>query len=237
MSLKCVVIDKELSAIELITNFIQSFPALRLLQTFDDVITGGEFLRNSRVDLLFIELSMPANAAIKLVKSISDKIMIIFTVAGKRLTPEVLDMDVLDYLVKPFRFERFARAIAKATERLHPVNPESQMGETIYVRSTYHLVKINLNEIEYIESMENYIKIHLSSDKPVMALMPLKKMNDKLPQEKFIRIHRSYIIPLGKIKYIGNKKIKMSEAELPVSDSYLTALKGIIKKNKFSSEN
>ncbi len=230
MSLKCVVIDKELSAIELITNFIQCFPALRLLETFEDLITGGEFLRNNRVDLLFIELNMPANAAIKLVKSISDKIMIIFTVAGKRLTPAVLDMDVLDYLVKPFGFERFARGIAKATERLHSTNPEIRMGETIYVRSTYHLVKINLNEIEYIESMENYVKIHLSNDKPVMALMPLKTMNDKLPQGKFLRIHRSYIVPLDKIKYIGNKKIKLSKAEVPVSDSYLTAVKELIKK-------
>jgi len=230
MSLKCVIIDKELSAIELMTNFIKSCPALRLLQTFDDVITGGEFLRNNRVDLLFIELSMPANAAIKLVKSISYKVMIIFTIAGKRFAPEVLEMDVLDYLVKPFIFDRFARAIAKATERLHLVNPDSQTGEAIYVRSTYHLVKINLNDIEYIESMENYVKIHLTNDKPVMALIPLKIMIDRLPQEKFVRIHRSYIIPLDKIKYIGNKKIKVSATELPVSDSYLTAVKELMKK-------
>ena len=230
MSLKCVVIDNELPAIELLTKFIKSCPALRLLQTFDDVITGGEFLRNNRVDLLFIELSMPANTAIKLVKSISDKLMIIFTIAGKRLAPEVLEMDVLDYLVKPFIFDRFARAIDKATERRHLITPQSQTGEAIYVRSTYHLVKINLNDIEYIESMENYVKIHLSNDEPVMALMPLKIMNDRLPQEKFARIHRSYIIPLDKIKYIGNKKIKLNAAELPVSDSYLATIKELVNK-------
>jgi two-component system, LytTR family, response regulator len=230
MSLKCIVIDKELSAIELATNYIQRFPALKLLQTFDDVITGGEFLHNNRIDLLFIELSMPANAAITLVKSLSYKLMIIFTVACKRLTPDVLELDALDYLVKPIAFERFARAVAKATNRYHHIDSGREPGGTIYIRSTYHLVKINLDEIEYIESMENYSKIHLSQDKPVMTLMPLKIIIDKLPREKFVRIHRSYIIPLDKIKYIGNRKIKLNAAELPVSGSYLTALKVLIKK-------
>ena len=230
MSLKCIVIDKELSAIELVTNYIQRFPALKLLQTFDDVITGGEFLRNNSIDLLFIELSMPANTAINLVKSLSDKLMIIFTVACKQLTPEVLKLDTLDYLVKPITFERFTRAVVKATDRHHHIDPEKETGGAIYIRSTYHLFKINLDEIEYIESVENYIKIHLSQDKPVMTLMPLKIIMDKLPQERFVRIHRSYIIPIDKIKYIGNKKIKLSIAELPVSDSYVTALKGLMSK-------
>jgi len=230
MSLKCIIIDKDLSAIEILTRFIQGFPRLKLLEVFDNVIAGSEYLRNHDIDLLFIELSIPANAAINLVKSLSEKMMVIFTVASKQLSPEVLELGALDYLVKPFTFERFARAVDIAADRHPPTNLEKETGGTIYIRSTNQLVKINLNEIEYIESMENYIKIHLSQDKPVMTLMPLKIIIDKLPQEKFVRIHRSYIIPLDKIKYIGNKKIKLSVAELPVSDSYLPALKGLMNK-------
>lgn len=230
MSLKCIIIDKELSAIEIIGRYIERFPGLRLLEVFDNVITGSEYLHNHHIDLLFIELSMPSNAAINLTKSVSGKMMVIFTVAAKQLSPEVLELGALDYLVKPFTFERFARAVAIAMDRHQPANLEKETGGTIYFRSTYHLVKINLNEIEYIESMENYSKIHLSQDKPVMTLMPLKTIIEKLPQEKFVRIHRSYIVPLDKIKYIGNKKIKLSVAELPVSDSYLSALKGLMNK-------
>ncbi|MEP7376677.1 MAG: LytTR family DNA-binding domain-containing protein [Chitinophagaceae bacterium] len=230
MSLKCIVIDKELSAIELMGNFIQRFPGLKLLEVFDNVIAGSEYIRDNSIDLLFIELSMPANTAIKLVRSISEKIVVIFTVACKQLTPEVLDLDILDYLVKPITFDRFAKAITKITDRYHNITREKETGGTIYIRSTYQLVKINLNEIEYIESVENYSKIHLSGDKPVMTLMPLKIIIDKLPHGKFVRIHRSYIIPLDKIKYIGNRKIKLSVAELPVSESYLPALKELVNK-------
>ena len=230
MSLKCIIIDKELSAIEIVASFIESFPRIKVLEVFDNVIEGSEYLRNHLIDLLFIELSMPSNEAINLVKSLPERMKVIFTVAAKQLSPEVLELGALDYLVKPFTFERFARAVAIAMERHQPANLEKETGGTIFIRSTYHQVKINLNEIEYIESMENYSKIHLSQDKPVMTLMPLKIIIDKLPQEKFVRIHRSYIIPLDKIKYIGNKKIKLSVAELPVSDSYLSALKGLMNK-------
>jgi len=230
MSLKCIIIDKELSAIEIVANFIESFPRIKLLEVFDNVIEGSEYLHKHSIDLLFIELSMPSNAAINLVKSLAERMMVIFTVAAKQLSPEVLELGALDYLVKPFTFERFARAVAIATDRHQPANLEKETGGTIFIRSTYQQVKINLNEIEYIESMENYSKIHLSQDKPVMTLMPLKTIIEKLPQEKFVRIHRSYIIPLDKIKYIGNKKIKLSVAELQVSDSYLSTLKGLMNK-------
>jgi len=230
MSLKCIVIDNDLSSIGLITRLMSHFPGIRLLEVFDNVIAGSEYLRAYDIDLLFIELSLPGNAAIQLVKSLSERIMVIFTVAAKQLSPEVLELGAIDYMVKPFTLERLAKAVSLATDRRKEVHVDQEIGGTIYIRSTYHLVKINLNEIEYIESMENYIRIHRSQDKPVMTLMPLKTIIDKLPPEKFVRIHRSYIIPLDKIKYIGNKKIRLSAAELPVSGSYLTILKELMNK-------
>jgi two-component system, LytTR family, response regulator len=230
MLLKCIAIDKEFAACELITSYIESFPALKLLQTFDDVMTGGEFLRYNQVDLLFIDLSIPVDTAINLVKSIQDKILIIFTLACKQLPTEVLRLDVLDYLVKPITFERFTRAAEKAIDQHEKINPAKSHSGTIYIRSAYQLIKVDLDEIEYIESVENYIKIHLTNGKSVMTLMPLKVIIEKLPQEKFVRIHRSYIISVDKIKYIGNRKIKLNIAELPVSNSYLINLNILLKK-------
>jgi DNA-binding LytR/AlgR family response regulator len=229
MLLKCVAIDKDLTALELISNYLEGFPALKLLQTFDDVLTGGEFLRYNRIDLLFIELNMPGNSAIELVRSIQEKLLIIFTIGSKQLPREILELNALDYLIKPIAFERFASAVDKA---VHHSQHENQLvaGEVIYIRSTYQLIKINLDEIEYIESVENYIKFHLSNGKSVMTLMPLKIIIEKLPQERFVRIHRGYIIAIDKIKYIGNKKIKMSTIELPVGDTYLMNLAVLIKK-------
>jgi two-component system, LytTR family, response regulator len=226
MLLKCIAIDKEHAALDLISNYIESFPALKLLQTFDDILAAGEFIRLNEVNLLILEANMPDSMALDLVRSLKEKLLIIFTVGCAQLPAAILDLDVLDYLIKPFSFDRFARAAEKAIELYNPISPSA---DTIYIRSTYQLVKINLDEIEYIESAENYIKVHLLNGKSVMALMPLKSILEKLPMDRFVRIHRGYIIAINKIQYILNRKVKLSEAELPVGDSYLTRLKELIQ--------
>jgi two-component system LytT family response regulator len=228
MLLKCIAIDKEHSALELISSYIDAFPALKLLQTFDDILAASEFLRRNEVNLLIIEAGLPDLSAIDLIKSLGEKLLIIFTVGIAQLPAAILDLDVIDYLIKPFGFERFAKAAEKAIEQF---NPASLSPGTIYIRSTYQLVKINLDEIEYIESAENYIKIHLLNSKSIMALMPLKAILEKLPADKFVRIHRGYIISVNKIQYFLNRKVKLREAELPVGESYLLKLKEIIHKS------
>lgn len=227
MFLRCVVIDKEPAALEIIKTYIKAIPGLKLLQTFADVLAGGEFLRNNQIDLLFIEASLPGNATVSLLKSFREKFLIIFTVDRQYFPREVFDFEALDYLVKPFSLERFARAAVKAIN----INQTwTTIEQPIYIRSTYQLIKINLSEIEYIESAENYVKVHLSDGKIIMSLMPLKTIIEKLPSEKFMRIHRSYIIAVDKIKYIVHKKIKLGLAELPVSSSYLKKFNVLINK-------
>ena len=218
MFLRCVVIDKEPAALEIIKSYVEAIPGLKLLQTFADVLAGGEFLRKNKIDLLFIEACMPGNAAVSLIKSFREKFLIIFTVGCQYFPREIFDFEALDYLVKPFSLERFARAAVKA---INVKQTRITTEQPLYIRSTYQLIKINLNEIEYIESAENYVKVHLSDGKIIMSLMPLKTIIEKLPSEKFMRIHRSYIVAVDKIKYIVNKKIKLGLTELPVSSSYL----------------
>jgi DNA-binding LytR/AlgR family response regulator len=174
---------------------------------------------------------MPDITGIDLVRSLTEKPMIIFTTAYKKFAIEGFELDALDYLLKPISFERFERAINKAIDQYRFRTAQKNVSEQpLFVRSEYQLVKIDLNEIEYIESVEDYLKIHRTTGRPVMTLMTLKAILEKLPPEKFKRIHRSYVIPLSKIKSVVNRKVKLTNVELPISDSYVDSLSEWIKK-------
>lgn len=229
MALRCIAIERKFPSLALISDYIRLFPGLELLQGFNDISTAAEFLHKNNIDLLFIELYLPLDKMIKEVRSLQKKLLIIFTINSKSLPTDVLKLDAVDYLVKPFSYVQFTKAVDKAISLYEKRNTADQHSDVIYVRSMYQLIRVQLDEVEYIESMENYIKIHFSNGKFIMALMPLKKILEKIPQEKFVRIHRSYIIALDKIKNIGSKKIKLSFAELPAGDSYFSNLKKIIR--------
>lgn len=222
MVLKCIAIDDEPLALRLISEYVSRFPALQLIKTFDDAISGAEFLKSKPVDLLFIDINMPDITGIDLVRSLEVKPMVIFTTAYKNFAYEGFELEALDYILKPIDFKRFEKAVEKAIDYYHYKNnttPE-QPEESLYVYSEYRMVKIELSAIEYIESMEDYIKIHIANAKTVLTLMPLKKVLEKLPADKFQRIHRSYIVPVNKIRSIQNRKVKLTDVELPVSESY-----------------
>jgi DNA-binding LytR/AlgR family response regulator len=226
MELTCVAIDDEPLALELLRQHTSRFPELKLLHCFNDAVEAISYLKNNSVDLLFVDVNMPDVTGIDLVKSLPEKPMIIFTTAYKKFAIDGFELDAIDYLLKPIEFNRFAKAVNKAMDFSHYKNAGKQKEEEhIFVRSEYQLVKINLNEIEYIESMEDYLKIHLSSGKFVMTLMTLKGMLDKLPSDRFQRIHRSYVVALPKVKSVLNKRVRLQSTELPVSDSYSDFIK------------
>lgn len=230
MKIKCVVIDDEPLALVVIEKMIQKYPKLNLVTSFDDAIAGAEFLRQHNIDLLFIDINMPDISGLDLVRSLAEKPMIIFTTAHKDFAIESYELDALDYLVKPIKQDRFEKAVHKAIEYYNYKHSKNIVdGEALFVRSEYQLLKINLKEIEYIQSLEDYCKIHLVNAKPIMTLMPLKAILEKLPKDEFKRIHRSYIISLSKIVSIRNRKVKVTSTELPVSNSYLSSLTHWIK--------
>jgi two-component system LytT family response regulator len=222
--MKCVAIDDEPLALNVLQNYISAFPALELAATFDDAIEGAIFLKQNPVDLLFIDINMPDLSGLELVSQLAIKPMIIFTTAHKKFAHEGFELEAVDYLLKPITIERFEKAVNKALERYHfKKSHENDTAESIVVRSEYKMIKIALGDIEMIEAMEDYIKIHLMSSKhPVLTLMSLKGILEELPENKFSRIHRSYIVPNALVKSIQNKKVKLlTDRELPVSDSYL----------------
>lgn len=225
MSLKTVIIDDEPLALEVLNQFIRKVPSLQLIQSFDDAVAGKEFLDSGAVDLLFIDINMPDLKGTELVRTLETKPLVIFTTAYANHALEGFELDAIDYLVKPISFERFTKAVQKATE-FHALKKSAKPEtDSLFVRSEYQLVKITFGDILYIESLEDYLKIHLASGRPVMTLMTMKAVLDKLPPSQFARIHRSYIVPLSKIKSVVNRKVSLGTVELPVSSSYLDFIK------------
>lgn len=230
MQIKCIAIDDEPPALELIKGYLSKFPALKLVQSFDDAIAAAEFLRDNSVDLLLLDINMPDITGLELVRSLREKPLIIFTTAHRKFAVEGFDLDAVDYLLKPIEFERFSKAVNKAIEYYRYKKPgKTEDKEALFVRSEYQLIKIKIEEIEFIESLEDYIKIYVTTGKPVMTLMTIKSILEKLPQEKFMRIHRSYIIPFSKIKSVSGKKVRLTNTELSVSDSYIDDLKARLR--------
>ena len=223
MQLRCVAIDDEPLALQLIREYTGKFSELRMVQTFDDAINGAEFLRNNDVDLLFIDINMPDVTGIELARSLDKKPLIIFTTAYKNFAFEGFELEAVDYLLKPIDFERFTKAVSKAMEFFqYKQNAKELTGASLFVRSEYKMVKIDLGDIEYIEALEDYVKIHVTNSKPILTLKTLKSVLEKLPPDKFKRIHRSYIVPTAKVQSILNRKARLaSGAELPISNNYL----------------
>lgn len=232
MVYKCIAVDDELPALELIKNYVLQLPSLQLLHTFNDAVSAGEFLRNNSVDILFVDINMPDINGIDLVSSLPEKPLIIFTTAYRKFAYEGFELEAVDYLLKPISPDRFKKSVNKAIELLQVrTQPKAAAEECIFVRSEYKMVKVELANIDYIEGLEDYIKIHIEGSRPVLTLMTMKSFIEKLPTDKFLRIHRSYIVSLSKIGTVGNKRITLKNGTvLPVSDSYTDILNRYIKK-------
>jgi len=220
--IKCIAIDDEPLALALVKKYIEQIPELILVQTFDDPIAGVAFLRNHEIDLLFLDINMPDTGGVNMLRSLEKKPLTIFTTAYKNSAVEGFEPEAVDYLVKPIEFELFQKAVNRAIEfHQHRQHAKLSSAEHLFVRSEYRMLKIDLHEIDYIEGLEDYIRIHLSGKKPVLTLMTMKSVLEKLPSDKFKRIHRSYIVSVDKVNSILNRKVKLtSGVQLPISNNH-----------------
>lgn len=221
-TINCVTIDDEPHALELLKEYISRIPFLNLLRSFNDAIAGRDYLLTNQVDLLFIDINMPDISGLKLVESLPSRPIVIFTTAHKKFALEGFELDAVDYLLKPISPDRFERAVGKAAEYFNYRSAAvTEMPEALFVYAEYRIVKIELETIVYIESLEDYIRLYIDNEKPVLTLMTLKKVLEKLPASDFRRIHRSYIVPVKKVRAIHNRRVTLiNGTELPVSDSY-----------------
>jgi len=230
MKIKAVAIDDEPLALEIVKQYCTRLPDIDLVQTFDNAVAGLEYIHQNKPDLLFIDIDMPDINGIDLINSIAIKPMIIFTTAYKEFALDGFELDAVDYLLKPFSLERFEKAFQKAASKYRLTNSTGGALEYIFVYAEYRMKKIPLQDIIYIESLDDYIKIHLINDKPVMTLMSLKKISEKLPSGLFVRIHRSYISSVKHLTELSGRKIRLANGtELPVGESYASEVNKLTK--------
>jgi two-component system LytT family response regulator len=230
--IKCVTIDDEPLALVVLQDYISRTPTLELKKSFTNAFAGMDFLKQQEVDLLFLDIRMPQMTGIQLIKALPQPPLVIFTTAYSNYAVEGFNLDAIDFLLKPFEYERFLKAVNKASEyisyRERPGSVEN--AGFIFVKSEYQIIKITLDDIRYIEGMDDYVKIFLP-DKMVLTNMPMKDILKKLPASKFVRVHRSYIVPLGRIESVRNKRIKIGDKLIPVGDSYTESFFRLLGEN------
>ncbi|MGC4101016.1 LytR/AlgR family response regulator transcription factor [Ferruginibacter sp.] len=230
MKLSCIAIDDEPLALEVIKKYAYKNEHLLLQQVFDNVIEAEKYLQQHKVDLLFVDIDMPDKTGIELIASLAIKPLIVFTTAHKKFALQAFDLEAVDYLLKPIQPERFDKAVEKAMVIFKGISKAAD-NDSFLVYAEYKLVKIVFNNILYIESMQDYVKIHLQDEKPVMTLQTLKRITEQLPPEKFQQVHRSYIVALDKIRSLQQKNIELvNGVQLPVSNSYSAVIKAYKEK-------
>lgn len=228
MPYTCVAVDDEPWALRLTGEFIQKIPDLKLCGSFEDAIACGEFLRKQQIDILFVDINMPDISGIALVASLKIRPKIIFTTAYKNFAYEGFELEAVDYLLKPFGFDRFHKSVQKAISRIREEKNivDACSGDGLFVWSEYRQVKILFSKIHYIEARDDYAYFALQDSPPVLTLMTMKDLSEKLPPEQFMRVHRGYIIPIKSIKVFSSKKILLSSGkEIPVGSSYRESIK------------
>lgn len=234
MKYNCVIVDDERPALKLLTAYIKKLPHLELVASCEDAFEAIAALQNHHVDILFLDIHMPEFTGIELLQSLKQKPQVVMTTAYREYAVEGFEMQVTDYLVKPFSFERFLQAVNKATQNLNktkPLESNSSSTETLsdifekkhdayfFVKTNHRMEKVPLQEILYIESMREYVSIQLKSRRFVVH-QTMNAMEEKLSLPHFMRIHRSYIIGLNHIQTIMGNVLNINGKEIPIGGSY-----------------
>ncbi|WP_395766808.1 LytR/AlgR family response regulator transcription factor [Aquirufa sp.] len=226
--LKCIAIDDESLALDLVEDNIAKVPFLKLEARCRNAFEAIDYLQNNQIDLIFLDIQMPGLTGVQFLEGLTQKPMVIFVTAYQQYALEGFNLDVIDYVLKPISFERFLKASHKALDYykskqalLESVSKPEAKAEYIFIHADYSLMKIMLEDILYIEGLKDYIKIHLKNQKfPIVCRMTMRLISERLPSDSFLRIHKSYIVSLKKIESIRNQKVKIGENHIPLSDSY-----------------
>ncbi len=219
--IKAIALDDEPPALSIVESFCRQVDFIDLDKTFTNPNEALKHLSKFPADLLFLDIRMPSVTGFEFRRQVPQGLMVIFTTAYSEYAVEGFNVNAVDYLLKPFTFDRFLQAVNKAHDFykfLHQY--ESAVQQYIFIRADYSLVKIMLKDILYIEGLDDYMKIHISGRKPLVARMTMKALIDKLPPKDFIRVHRSFIVPLSRIEKVRNRMIYVGESEIPIGNSF-----------------
>src|SRR6478736_4111898 len=234
--LRCLAIDDEPLALELLEDNIRQVPYLKLEGACSNAFEALKFLQGQTVDLIFLDIQMPGLTGLQFIQSLTNRPMIILITAYEKFALEGFNLDVVDYLVKPVPLDRFIKACNKAWELFNlrskkAENPSSSESEFLFVNVEYSLVKVEFADIQWIEGLKDYIRIYLkSSSKPIITRMSMKAMEEELPSSKFIRVHKSFIVSVSAITSVRKNSIFIGTEEIPVGDNYKDAVNMLINK-------
>jgi two-component system LytT family response regulator len=229
--IQVIAIDNEPPALDIIESYCSRIPLLSLLKTFTNTKDAIRFLKETPVSLAFLDIEMPAISGIEFKKKYLPDTHIIFTTAFSEYALEGFEVNAVDYLLKPYSFERFAKAVEKARMLMNVDN--NQLPQHITVRADHSFINIPFSDIRFIEALDDYVKIITTNQKPLLARMPLKKLAEQLPARNFIRVHRSYIISRDKIKSYTNKYVQLGDDNIPVSRAFEKDFLDAVRKNEF----
>lgn len=244
MKLKCAIVDDEPLALGLLESYAQKTPLLELCGCYSSAIEAMKHLQETPVDLLFLDIQMPDLNGLEYSRMVDEQTRIVFTTAFDQYAIDGYRVNALDYLLKPISYADFMQAVNKAvqwfelkqkadeTPQKTADSATNLAGEYIYVKSDYKLVQIELDKILYIEGLKDYIKIHTEDEpRPILSLISMRAMEEKLPADRFIRVHRSFIVQKQKIKVIDKGRIVFGKEYIPISDSYKQELQNYVNKH------
>ncbi len=223
MKIKCLVVDDEQLARTLLENFIGKVPQLELLGKCKNAIEALDQLAHQTIDLIFLDIQMPDLTGVDMLKGIKKKPLVIFTTAYSEYAVEGFELDAIDYLLKPFSFDRFVQAVNKARDYLQLKEAAIQKLPAedgfLVVNADHKLYKIPHADIEYIEGLREYVSI-FTPEKRIIALLSLKSLEESLPSQHFLRVHKSYIVPIKKIKTMEGNQVEIGKKMIPIGRSY-----------------
>jgi two-component system LytT family response regulator len=231
--IKCLAIDDEPLALQLLADNISRIPFLELVASCDDAFAANKIMQEQSIDLIFIDIQMPGITGLQFIQSLVKKPMVIIVTAYKQYALDGFALDVVDYLMKPVSLDRFMKACNKAKD-LYELKQSAEHNslpkqDYMFVNVGYSLIKINFNEVTYIEGLKDYIQIHTStSPKAAVVRMSMKSIEEQLPAY-FKRIHKSFIVNINKITSIRKNALFIADRELPVSDSYKQVIEKLLK--------
>lgn len=217
--MKCLALDDEPLALEIIADFAAKAPVPMQLKTFENAALALRYLQEEPVDLIFLDIKMPDITGIQFLKSLKHPPMVIFTTAYEEYALDGFELNVVDYLLKPIPFERFMKAVTRAQEHLSVMQPRTAETDYIFVKTEYKIIKINIEDILYIEALKDYIKIY-TAHQPVLTLKSLKSFESRLPKDKFMRVHRSYLVAMNKINSVERNTVMIANQSIPISEGY-----------------
>jgi len=223
MAIRTAIVDDEPLAVEILKDYVEKTASLTLILAGSDVFRTLQLLQSGEIDLVLLDIQMPELTGIQFMKIVGDSSKIIVTTAYPDYALEGYELNVADYLLKPISYERFSKAINKikvVAGNSAAVHGGPFLPDFIFVKSEYKLVKIMLNDILYIESLRDYIAIYTTKNEKIMTLESLRNMEQTLPAANFVRVHKSFIVSLSKIKFVERNRIIIEDKHIPVGESY-----------------